>query len=1110
MMRGAADQPVVEDGVDKEKKKKNRRSSRRSNRNSSVSVSGSASTSISETHGEATQILKNGNKKSFVSYSSSRQHGLDLHPSNDQESTRASDVAFSSMPTMHINEQDLVEAGSMHHLLPADLGGKTVSMSCPTPSARDCWEYINGDGYAQSPIFLPHLSTEAVNEALEKGYALKALFRVNAHNRLEAYCKIDGVQTDVLISGIAAQNRAVEGDVVLIKVDPLSQWTKMKGLPNNSARAEDSNLLSEASEKHGDIYKGKNKVDLGYDHVNSNCTMLREKEFHYEDGSSPGETSHPESLEPACYNYINGHHLAASDSTYIGSSSRQCDVLDAVERLSATISLNPLKRPTGRVLAIIESSPRRDCIVGYLNVNQWLNYRDGYKEEMTKKGGLISKHECIQLTPTDPKFPKMMVLVKDLPDCIKKRLEEGHATLEMELVAAEILYWGEESPFPQAHVSRVFGRGGEVGPHINAILYENAVCCSEFSPESLSCLPSVPWRVPPEEFNNRKDLRNLCIFTIDPSTATDLDDALSIERLSDGIFRVGVHVADVSYFVLPDTALDIEAQLRSNSVYMFQGKIPMLPFLLSENLGSLNPGVDRLAFSIFWDLNTSGNVVDRWIGRTVIRSCCKLSYETAQDIIDGKIDAESFNTSGNGFPQLYGNFEWADVIRSIISLHEVSKTLKEKRFSDGALRLETSKPVLLRDEDGTPYDSMLSERKDSNFLVEEFMLLANRTAAEVICRAFPESALLRRHPAPNIRKLKEFEAFCQKHGLELDTSSSGQFHQSLERFREKLKDDSVLFNILMNYAARPMQLASYFCSGDFKNNADRSHYGLGVPLYTHFTSPLRRYPDIVVHRTLAAALEAEEFLWNHKRKFLKEKQRNEMKGRFLTGIYYEKDALESMEGREALSVAALRHGVPCTDVLADVAAHCNNRKLACRNVKDASDKLYMWVLLRKKEVLLSEARVLGLGPRFMSIYIHKLAIERRIYYDEVEGLKVEWLEATSALVLNLCTYKRSCRRGGFTNYRPLEDVALLVRPCDLKEEQSMSGGSANQCIAANVSGSDLTRPYLDPISNCGIDPGVFPMTLNLLSTIPVALSAAGGDDGPLDIGVRLYMSTYLR
>ncbi|KAH7567896.1 hypothetical protein ACOSP7_009869 [Xanthoceras sorbifolium] len=1121
MMKGVVEQTVVEDVVDKQNKKKNRRSNRRSNRNSSVS----ASTSVNEIHGETTQCLKNGNKSknltSSGSYSAGRQQGLDLHASNELELTSASNVAFSSMPTMHINEPDSVEARSMQNqpVLP-DLAGRVFSKSCPDPVVGDSpyWAYTNknwnlyhqNEGYGQSKIFAAHWSVEAVNEALVKGDAFKALFRVNAHNRLEAYCKIDGVQTDVLISGIAAQNRAVERDVVLIKVDPLSMWTKMKGLANNSAPLEDSNLLPEANEMNGDSYRGNNMVDFGYEYTNSE--MLPERGFHYDDGSLLGETStsHPERIEPAGYNFSNGHHPSTSDCPHIGPSNRLNEVMNSVERLSSMISLYPSKRPTGRVVAIIERSPRRDGVVGFLNVNQWFNYRDGYKKDTKKNKGslLISELEFVQFTPTDPKFTKMMVLVKDLPDCIKKRVEEGDSTVEMELVAAQIDDWGEGSPFPQAHVSHVFGRAGEVEPHVNAILHENAICCSEFSPESLSSLPHVPWEVPSEEFYSRKDIRNLCIFTIDPSTATDLDDALSFERLSDGIFRIGVHIADVSYFVLPDTALDIEAQIRSTSVYMLKCKIPMLPMLLSENLGSLNPGVDRLAFSIFWDLNAVGDIVDRWVGRTVIRSCCKLSYEHAQDIIDGKIGLENSNTSGNGLPQLHGHFKWADVIGSIKSLYEVAKTLKGKRCCDGALQLESSKPVFLFDENGTLYDSVLYERKDSNFLVEEFMLLANITAAEVISRAFPDSALLRRHPAPNMRKLREFEGFCHKHGLELDASSSGQLHQSLQRAREMLKDDSVLFDILINYATRPMQLASYFCSGDFKDNADWGHYALAVPIYTHFTSPLRRYPDIVVHRTLAAALEAEELYRKYGRISPKENHEEEGAGRCFTGFYYDKDAAQSLEGREALSAAALKHGVPDMNILADVAAYCNDRKLASRNVKDACEKLYMWVLLKKKEVLLSEARVLGLGPRFMSIYIHKLGVERRIYYDEVEGLIVEWLEATSTLVLRLFAHKRSSRRGA-SNYRPLEDVAYVVRPYDLIEEQD-TGGSVKNSSTMDAGGAGRTRQCSEPISNNGIDPRVFPLTVHLLSTIPVALHAVGGVDGPLEIGVRLYMSSYLR
>ncbi|KDP32771.1 hypothetical protein JCGZ_12063 [Jatropha curcas] len=1101
----------VEDGgdEDREKKKNKRRSNRRSKQNSR----NQASSSINEVRGELSHSFGNGGKTknhtSSMSCSSSRQPELDAHGPDENRLTSASNVAFNSMPIMHIHEQ-------VEPLLPSALGGQVFSNSCPEPFAagvpfetcvnKDALTFYQFDGNARGKIFTPYWSTDAINEALEKGDAFKALFHVNAHNKVEAYCKIDGVSTDVLVSGIAAQNRAVEGDVVVIKVDPLPCWTKMKGSngpSTNLSSVEDSNLAVEAHE-----YKHKSKME-DYECTNPGSFSPPQKGIHCEDGACIDEGVRQEWNGPVGYNLVNGHQPSASDSSHF-SSTGQNDVMNGVGRLCAMINSYPSKRPTGRVVAIVERSPRRDAIVGFLYVKQWLFYREACKKDGKKnKNSLsISAHEYIQLTPTDPKFPKMMVLMKSLPDPIKKRLEEGDPTVEMELVAAQIDNWDEDSPFPQAHVSHIFGWGSEMEPQINAILYENAIRCSDFSPESLSCLPCDAWKVPAEEIKIRRDLRNLCIFTIDPSTATDLDDALSVERLQNGTLRVGVHIADVSYFVLPDTALDIEAQSRSTSVYMLRRKLPMLPPLLSENLGSLKPGVDRLAFSIFWDLNGAGDVIDRWIGRTVIRSCCKLSYEHAQYMVDGMIDEDASSTYGNGLPQLHGPFEWADVIRSVKSLHEISKTLREKRFDDGALQLESSKIVFLFDEYGIPYDSMFSERKDSNFLVEEFMLLANRTAAEVICRAFPDSALLRRHPEPNMRKLREFEAFCCKHGLELDTTSSGHFHRSLERIREKLKDDSMLYGILMSYASRPMQLATYFCSGVMKDNTnDWGHYGLAVPLYTHFTSPLRRYPDIVVHRTLAAAVEAEE-LYMRSRRILHNVSMKEEVTRCFTGIYFDKNAAESLEGREAFSAAALKHKVPCTELLSDVAAYCNERKLASRHVKDACEKLYMWVLLKKKEVLFSEARVLGLGPRFMSIYVQKLAIERRIYYDEVEGLTVEWFEATSTLVLSLCAFKRTVRKAGPGYYKALNEVAWLVNPCNLKVDPAAVEGSAIQCSNTQLDDNDMPSQHVDPISESEIDPLVFPLTVRLLSTIPVALHAIGGNDGPTDIGVRLYMSSY--
>ncbi|XP_026660773.1 DIS3-like exonuclease 2 isoform X2 [Phoenix dactylifera] len=933
---------------------------------------------------------------------------------------------------------------------------------------------------------------------------------------LQAYCTIDGVPVDVLINGVAAQNRAIEGDVVAVMLDPVTSWTRLKGsnVHGNPVLADDSNILSEAREVVDNKCAGKERLDANCGcYTYSNGLLPLDKRCQFNDNGGISEVVHS---NPGNGPGISNKKCIVQQSNPPENSNMQAfeqgEAARALERIRAMINSYPSKRPTGRVLSIIRMSPRRGAVIGFLSSRKWLPEGEGYgnlvSSHVSKNKNLVSlsDEDYIQLIPTDPKFRKMVVTVGSLADSVKKRLKNGDTTVEKELVAAHIDEWSEESLCPQARVIHILGRGGEIEPQIGAILFENAICAAKFSTESLACLPDVPWKVPVKEFESRHDLRNICTFTIDPSSAIDLDDALSVEIISDEIFRVGVHIADVSYFVLPDTALDTEAQIRSTSVYILQHKLPMLPPKLSEEVASLIPGADRLALSIIWDIDRFGNIKNRWIGRSIIQSCCKLSYEFVQDIIDGSFDVDQPSLSGNSGPQLHGQFKWKDVFESLKSLHEISKKLRDIRFKDGALWLETAKLVFLFDECGTPYDSLLNERKESCSLVEEFMLLANRSVAEVISRAFPDCALLRRHPEPNFRKLKEFEAFCSKHGFELDTSSSGQLDLSLSKIREKLKDDPVLFHILISYASRPMQSAAYFCTGDLKGREnDWAHYALSVPFYTHFTSPLRRYPDIIVHRTLSAVLDAEDNYSKKKQNLLGaykgEASGSEIASRCFSGLYFDKVAAESEEGSQILSAAALKFKVPGTEVLAEVAAYCNERKVASRHAEDAGEKVYLWALLKKKKVLVSEARVLGLGPRFMSVYIHKFAIERRIYYDEVEGLTAEWFETTCTLVLDILRNKRFHRRGSPRSFRAIEDVALVLNPLELVVPEKEKKATEAGCGTASLTSSGLAE-------NSEIYPIVFPLVLRHLSAVPVALHAVGGDDGPLDVGARLYMCSY--
>ncbi|XP_062220345.1 DIS3-like exonuclease 2 [Phragmites australis] len=980
-----------------------------------------------------------------------------------------------------------------------------TSQSCPllpTPNRAEAPVARVGGGAAGRRYFQAHWPEQDVEEAIKRGNAFVGKLRVNAHNRNEAYCTIDGIPVDILITGLA-QNRAVEGDIVAITLDPVVHWTRMKG-PNvacNPPMGGDS-VVREVGETNGNHgwKKGQADASCRFENCNNGVPILDRMHLHHKNSGfsqavncENGNASVPESYE----RYLNDGKSEATRA--------------AVQRICAMIYSHPSRRPTGKVLSVIKKSPRRDAVVGFLA--PFSEFPDGEQQKyqmsvkrMNHRAQSVSTG-LIHLLPTDPKFPQMVVSVSTLPDSVRQSLKEGDAAIEKELVAARIDEWNEESLYPCAHVIQFLGKGGHVKTHMNAILFENAISDAEFPPKSMECLPDICWKIPQEELEARKDLRNVLTFTIDPPTAFDLDDAISIETLSGGIVRIGVHIADVSYFVHPETALDAEAQSRSTSVYALQRKISMLPSRLSEELVSLNPGVDRLAFSIIWDIDPHGSIISRWIGRSIIFSCCKLSYDLVQDLICS--DASQSKVAVSSL-QVHGRFEREDVIKSVACLYEVSKNLKEIRFKGGALSLDTAKLMILFDEAGAPCDSYRYVRNDPCFIVEELMLLANMSAAEVISNAFPDCALLRRHPEPNLRKFREFEAFCAKNGFELDASSSGQLHLSLSRIKEKLQDDPVLFDILMFYASKQMQSAEYFCTGDLISRKDDwAHYALSVPLYTHFTSPLRRYPDIIVHRMLNAVIEAEE-------EYLKQKKsstgQNGVKAascemdRCFTGLQFSKDAAESEEGKKALSAAAKKFKVPSSENLGEVAAHCNERKCAGRRAEEAGQKLYMWALIKNKEIVVCNARVLGLGPRFMSVYVPKLVMERRIYYDEVEGLSVEWLEATGTLVLDAWRNKPPQRRGTQVRCRSIEEVAMLVNPSEsiLPEEDEESGSTeAGGRSAKSVLMSD------DAVK-AQAAPAFLPLVIHYLSDIPVVLHATGGEDSAVDIGVRLYMSSYFK
>uniref|UniRef100_A0A6I8NEB1 DIS3-like exonuclease 2 n=1 Tax=Ornithorhynchus anatinus TaxID=9258 RepID=A0A6I8NEB1_ORNAN len=528
-------------------------------------------------------------------------------------------------------------------------------------------------------------------------------------------------------------------------------------------------------------------------------------------------------------------------------------------------------------------------------------------------------------SPSDHRVPRVYVPLADCPADFATRSKDYANTL----FVCRIVDWKEDSNFATGHLAKSLGQAGEIEPETEGILMEYGVDFSDFSPEVLSCLPQgIPWTIPPTEFSKRRDLRRDCIFTIDPSTARDLDDALSCKPLPDGNFEVGVHIADVSYFVPEGSALDEAASERATSVYLVQKVVPMLPRLLCEELCSLNPMMDRLSFSVIWTLTPEGKILSEWFGRTIIRSCVKLSYEHAQSMIEepGK------RFSPEELPPVCPEHSIEQVHRAVLNLHGIAKQLRKQRFADGALRLDQLKlSFTLDQETGMPQGCYIYQYQDSNKLVEEFMLLANMAVAHQIHRSFPKQALLRRHPPPQSKLLNDLVEFCHQMGLDIDFSSAGALNESLNDMFGADKYAAARKEVLTNMCSRPMQMAVYFCSGVLRDREQFRHYALNVPLYTHFTSPIRRFADILVHRLLAASL-------SHSK-------------------------LPNLE----------------PDALQKQADHCNDRRMASKRVQELSTNLFFAVLVKESGPLESEAMVMGILNKAFDVLVLRFGVQKRIY-----------------------------------------------------------------------------------------------------------------------------------
>jgi ribonuclease R len=394
---------------------------------------------------------------------------------------------------------------------------------------------------------------------------------------------------------------------------------------------------------------------------------------------------------------------------------------------------------------------------------------------------------------------------------------------------AEIIEWPAKARSPFGKITEVLGDTGNNDAEMHAILAEFEL--PHKFPEKIDRIAEkIPFEIPEEEYKKRRDFRKVTTLTIDPADAKDFDDALSIQKTNSDNWEIGIHIADVTHYVTPSSQIEEEAQSRATSVYLVDRVVPMLPERLSNGVCSLRPKEDKLCFSAVFELDDNARVVKEWFGKTVIHSNHRFSYEEAQEIIEkqeGTLSTE------------------------LLKLNELALKLRNERFNQGSIGFERVEIKFNIDENGKPLSVFFKESKDSNKLIEEFMLLANKKVAEFIGKPEgkkkPVTFVYRIHDKPDPDKLESFNSFIHRFGYAIKLNSANAISSSMNQLLGHVKGKKEQ-NVVETLAIRTMAKAAY-------STRNIGHYGLAFDHYTHFTSPIRRYPDMMVHRLLEKYLE---------------------------------------------------------------------------------------------------------------------------------------------------------------------------------------------------------------------------------------------------------------
>ncbi|GFS07883.1 DIS3-like exonuclease 2 [Elysia marginata] len=862
-------------------------------------------------------------------------------------------------------------------------------------------------------IFEPYWSAEAVGDGIKRGELIVGPIRINPKNYEDAYIPLPDGKSDLFIGGLVDRNRALNSDIVVVQPYPKDKWRVFVEEFEFYEKTQMANGAAEAAKSDNDHNNddddggGEDSDDSGPDVIfetdsENEVDAAISKELQQSSGTGEDQAKLEQAV--ADLNISTAGEISQEDKKMMSKIAKVVNRINSkketptpkkkkfssvseMAKSGSTLAKNLFSetlgpREDGKSLQFVQQTGK----VVYIYERKHSRAASGRLKLMPDK----NKNMAF-FSPTDSRVPRIHIPMSECPKDFYQRPGDYASTLYI----ARIVKWEDEMRLPQGSLARSLGEAGQIEPETQAMLIEMDVDDSPFSEQVERCLPTdLPWKIPESELQSRKDMRKSCVFTIDPATARDLDDALSIEEVGGGKYEVGVHIADVSYFVTEGTALDEVASQRATSCYLVQKVVPMLPRLLCEELCSLNPDHDRLAFSVIWVINGEGEIFSEWYGRSVIRSCVKLSYDHAQ----GFIDEPDRDWRREELPPITNSFGVDDIKKRVLQLNKIALNLRKQRFDNGALRLDQVKlQYSLNSDTGLPNGYSIYQQKDSNRLIEEFMLLANMAVAHKITKTFPDKAVLRRHPPPQVKPLMQVEELCENLGLEVDAGTAGSLQRSLWKHFGEDEFSQARLQVLIVLISKPMQNAKYFCSGIFPDDSLYHHYALNVPLYTHFTSPIRRYPDVMVHRLLAASLG------------------------------YCDPPEESPQ------------------ILHRRADYCNDKKLNAKMASERSSDMYFSIFVKEAGPLEEAGMVMAVLDKSFDVLILKLGVVKRVYLERLPlrshkfrknmkcpELEIEWRadETCDRRTRHLITLFTMVECKVFADKEPLRCSCVIKRPKD--------------------------------------------------------------------------------